>query len=226
AAKILANATSSREIPAKQNREFIADNRESSGRNRERAAKSSDDHGASFIARAGGREPFGNQFKIRSSAPTLDCEQEVLARLPKPVVIALAVLAGLVALPIVWVALVRFLLGDGLGLGVLFRLGLLVVVIVGSRRLARHLKESPTSRESLRTAGVAVLESLRTAGVAVAKALPPLARAIAGGTSQLFHALNSAVIYLHGCRWPVALIWFLVTCGVMIVLSIPLVGMF
>src|ERR1700730_12258387 len=99
----------------------------------------------SFIARASGREPFGNQFKIRSSAPTPVCEQEMLARLPKPVVIALAVLAGLVALPIVWPALLGFLIGDGSGLGLLFRLGLLVVVIVGSRRLARGLKESPTS---------------------------------------------------------------------------------
>src|SRR5215813_14220191 len=107
------------------------------------------------------REPFGNQFKIRSGARTPDCEHEVLARLPKPVVIALAVLAGLVALWIVFLALLRFLLGDGLGLGFLFRLALLLAVIVGSGRLARHLKESPTSRESLRTA----LESLLTAGV-------------------------------------------------------------
>src|SRR5215813_1860273 len=78
------------------------------------------------------REPFGNQFKIRSSAPTPDCEHEVLARLPKPVVIALAVLAGLVALPVVLPALLLFLIGDGSGLGLWFRLGLLVVVIVGS----------------------------------------------------------------------------------------------
>ena len=167
----------------------------------------------SVIARASGREPFGNQFKIRLSARTPDCEQEVIARLPKPVVIALAVLAGLVALPIVLLALLRFLLGDGLGLGLLFRLGLLVVVIVGSRRLARHLKESPTS-----------LESLRTAGVAVAGTLPPLARTIAGGTSQLFHALKSAVIYLCGCRWPVALIWFLVTFGIFILQADPGIG--
>src|SRR5262249_39690732 len=155
---------------------------------------------------------------------TPDCEHEVLARLPKPVVIALAVLAGLVALPVVLPALLLFLIGDGSGLGLWFRLGLLVVVIVGSRRLARHLRESPASRESLRAAGVAVLELLgaavvavlellRTAGVAVAKALPPLARAIAGATSQLFNALKSAVIYLFGCRWPVALIWFLLTFG-------------
>ena len=146
----------------------------------------------------------------------------MLARLPKSVVIALAMLAGLVALWIVFLALLRFLLGGGLGLGLLFRLALLLVVVVGSGRLARHLKESPTSRESLRTA----LESLRTAGVAVARALPPLARMIAGGTSRLFHALKSAVIYLCGCRWPMARIWFLVTYGIMLVLSIPLVGMF
>jgi hypothetical protein len=175
---------------------------------------------------ASGREPFGNQFKIRSSVPTPDCELEVLARLPRPVVIVLAVLAGLVALPIVLLALLRFLLGDGLGLGSLFRLGLLVVVIVGLRRLARHLKESPTSRESLRAAGVAVLELLRTAGIAIAKALPPLARAIAGGTSQLFRALKSAVTYLRGCRWPTALIWFLVTFGILILQSNPGIGFF
>jgi hypothetical protein len=175
---------------------------------------------------ASGREPFGNHFKIRSSARTPDCEQEVLARLPKPVVIALAVLAGLVALPIVLPALLLFLIGDGSGLGLLFRLGLLVVVIVGSRRLARHLKESPTSVESLRTAGVAVLELLRTAGVAVARTIPPLARTIAGGTSQLFQALKSAVIYLCGCRWPVALIWFLVTFGIFILQADPGIGFF
>jgi len=180
----------------------------------------------SLIARASGREPFGNQFKIRSNAPAPDCEHEVLARLPRPVVIALAVLAGLVVLPIVLPALLLFLIGDGSGLGLLFRLGLLVVVFVGSRRLARHLKESPTSRESLRTAGVAVLELLRMAGVAVAKALPPLARTIAGGTSQLFHGLKSAVIYLCGCRWPVALIWFLVTFGIVILQADPGTGIF
>jgi hypothetical protein len=139
----------------------------------------------------------------------------VLARLPKPVVIALAVLAGLVALPFVWTALLLFLIGDGSGLGLLFRLGLLVVVIVGSRRLARRLKESPTS-----------LESLRTTGVAVARTLPPLARTIAGGTSQLFHALKSSVIYLRGCRWPKALIWFLVTFGIFILQAYPSTGIF
>ena len=180
----------------------------------------------SFIARASGREPFGNQFKIRLSATTPDCEQKCSARLPKPVVIALAVLAGLVALPFVWTALLLFLIGDGSELGVLFRLGLLVVVIVGSRRLARHLKESPTSRESLRTAGVAVLEWLRTAGVAVARTLPPLARTIAGGTRQLFRAIESSVVYLRGCRWPMALIWFLVTFGILILQSNPGIGFF
>jgi hypothetical protein len=180
----------------------------------------------SVIARASGREPFGNQFKIRLSVRTPDCGHDVLARLPKPVVIALAVLAGLVALPFVWTALLLFLIGDGSGLGLLFRLGLLVVVIAGSRWLARHLKESPTSRESLRTASVAVLESLRTAGVVVARTLPPLARTIAGGTRQLFHALKSSVIYLRGCRWPMALIWFLVTFGIFILQAHPGIGFF
>jgi hypothetical protein len=139
-------------------------------------------------------------------------------------VIALAVLAGVVALPFVLLALLRFLLGDGSDLGLLFRLGLLVVVIAGSRRLARHLQESPTSRESLRTAGVAVAESLCTAGVAVARTLPPLARTIAGGTRRLFHALESSVIYLCGCRWPVALIWFLATFGIFILQAHPGTG--
>src|SRR5215470_16565197 len=164
-----------------------------------------------FIARASGGEPFGNQFKIRSSARTPGCEQDVLARLPKPVVIALAVLAGLVA----WLALLLFLSGNGSGLGLLFRLGLLVIVVVGLRWLARALKENPTA-----------LESLRTAGVAVARALPPLARTIAGATSQLFNALNSAVIYLCGCRWPVALIWFLVAAGIFLLQTNPGIGFF
>jgi hypothetical protein len=150
----------------------------------------------------------------------------VLARLPKPVVIALAVLAGLAALPIVLLALLRFLLGDGLGFGTLFRLGLLIAVILASGRLARHLKESPASRESLRAAGVAALELLRPAGVALAEALPPLARMIAGGTRRLFHALESAVIYLSGCRWPVALIWFPVTFGIFILQVDPGIGFF
>jgi hypothetical protein len=184
-----------------------------------------------LIARAGGREPFGNHFKIKSSAHTLDCDQDVLARLPKPAVIALAVLAGVVALPIVSTALPLFLFADGSDLGLLFRLGLLVVVIVGSRRLAKHLKESPASRETLRTGIVAAAKALpplaratRMAIVAVAKALPPLARAIAGGTRRLFHALESAVIYLCGCRWPTALIWFLVTFGILVLQANPVTG--
>src|SRR5438105_9969492 len=115
----------------------------------------------------------------------------MLARLPRPVVIALGVLAALVALPTLWPALLLFLIGDGDELGLLLRLGLLVAVIMGSKRLARFFKEDP-----------ARLESLRTTGVAIVKTIPPLVRAIAGGTRWLVNALKSAVIYLGGCRWP------------------------
>src|SRR5207237_1173483 len=132
----------------------------------------------------------------------------MLARLPRPVVITMAVLAGLFALPY-WPALLRFLIGDGDQLGLLLRLGLLVAVIMGSRRLARFFKEDP-----------ARLESLRTTGVTVAKTIPPLVRAIAGGTRWLVNALKSAVIYLGGCRWPRALLWFVLTFGIFILQSI------
>ncbi len=137
----------------------------------------------------------------------------MLARLPKPVVIALAVLAALFALPTVWPALLRLLIGDGDELGMVLRLGLLVALIMGSRRLAKALRENP-----------AHLETLLTTGVAVAKTLPPLARAISGGARWLFDALKIIVIYLRGCRWPRALGWFLVTLGIFLVQAIPVVG--
>lgn len=139
----------------------------------------------------------------------------MLARLPKPVVIALAVLAAFVALPTVWMALLRFLIGDGDELGLLFRLALLVAVIVGSRRLAGILKDDP-----------AHLESLRTAGVAIVKTVPPLARTIARAARQFFNALKIAVIYLRGCRWPIALHWFLLTFVIFILQAIPVTGIF
>jgi hypothetical protein len=139
----------------------------------------------------------------------------VLARLPKPVVIALAGLAALVALSTLWPALLGFLIGDGSGLGFLFRLGLLVAIIVGLRQLAGSVTANPTA-----------LASLRTAGVAVVKTLPPLARTISGGTRWLFQALKSTVIYLRGCRWPRALLWFLVTFGIFILQAIPDAGFF
>lgn len=137
----------------------------------------------------------------------------MLARLPKPVVIALAVLAALFALPTVWPALLSVLIGDGDELGMVLRLGLLVALVMGSRRLARALREDP-----------AHLETLLTTGVAVARTLPPLARAISGGARRLFDVLEIIVIYLRGCRWPRASIWFLVTLGIFLVQAIPVVG--
>lgn len=139
----------------------------------------------------------------------------MIARLPRPALIAMAVLAGVVALQIVWPALVRALIGDGDELGLVFRFGLLAAVIAGVRPLARVLKENRAS-----------LESLLTAGVAVARTIPPLARTIAAAARQLFGALKRTVIYLRGCRWPKALIWFWLTCGIFLLQAIPDIGFF
>lgn len=139
----------------------------------------------------------------------------MLARLPKPVVIALGVLAAFVALQILWAPLLRFLIGDGDGLGLLLRLGLLAAVIAAVKPLARILKENR-----------AAVESLGTASVAVARTVPPVARTVGGGTRHLFGALGSAVTYLRGCRWPKALIWFWLTLGIFLLQAIPDIGFF
>src|SRR5262245_47834441 len=107
----------------------------------------------------------------------------MLARLPKPIVIAMAVFAGWFLLPIVWLALLRFVTGGGPGLGLWLRLGLLVAVVFGVKRLAKVWKEDPSSLESLRTAS---LETLRTTGVVIVRTVPPLALAIASGAQRLF----------------------------------------
>jgi hypothetical protein len=139
----------------------------------------------------------------------------MLARLPKPVVIALGVLAAFVALQVLWTPLLLFLIGDGGELGLLLRLGLLAAVIAGARPLARVLNENRAS-----------LEKLGTASVAVARTIPPVARTIAGGTRHLFGALKSTVIYLRACRWPKALIWFWLTFGIFLLQAIPDIGFF
>ncbi|SDO26620.1 hypothetical protein [Afipia sp. GAS231] len=136
----------------------------------------------------------------------------MLARLPKPVVIALGVLAAFVALQILWAPLLLFLIGDGDGLGLLLRFGLLAAVIAGARPLARVLKENRAS--------------LLTASVAVARTVPPVARTITRGTGRLFNALGSAVTYLRGCRWPKALVWFWLTFGIFLLQAIPDIGFF
>jgi len=147
----------------------------------------------------------------------------MLARLPKPIVIAMAVLAGCFVLPIAWIALLRFITDGGPGLSLWLRLGLLVAVVVGVRRLAKAWKEDPSSLESLRTAS---LETLRTTGVVVVKTVPPLARAIGIGADRLFDAVKRTIIYLRGCRWPIALNWFGLTFGIFILQAIPLTGIF
>ena len=146
----------------------------------------------------------------------------MLARLPKPAAIAAALLVAWIALPTVSAALLGALIGDGSELGMLLRLGLLVAVIAGSKWLVGYLKDNPASRESLLTAGVAATK----AGVAAAKAVPPLARTIANATRQLFDALERCVTYLRGCRWPMALLWFLLTLGIFILQAIPASGFF
>jgi hypothetical protein len=162
------------------------------------------------------RKGLRNALAKDRSSPTADCEHEMLPRLPKPVVIALAVVTAWFILPDVWTAFIGFLIGDGSELAaLLLRLGLLVAVIVGSKPLLRVLKGSRPS-----------LESVRTAGVAVAKTILPLARTIAGGTIRLFNALRIAVIYLRGCRWPKALIWFWLTFGIILLQSMVVPGIF
>jgi hypothetical protein len=139
----------------------------------------------------------------------------MLARLPKPIVIAMAVLAACFTLPIVWVALLSFLIGDGSELSLLLRFGLLVAGAVGLKRLVASWKEAPPS-----------LEPLRETGVAIVKTVPPLARAIGRVTIQLFDILKRTVIYLRGCRWPIALNWFGLTLGIVILQSNLLTGIF
>ena len=47
---------------------------------------------------------------------------------------------------------------------------------------------------------------------------------MAGGTIELGNALRIAVIYLRGCRWPTALIWFLLTFVIILLQAIPATG--
>ena len=115
----------------------------------------------------------------------------MLARLPKPIVIAMLVLGAFLAMPTVSQALVGALSGEP---GLLIGLGLLAAVIAGLRWLAKAPREDRTA------------ESVRAASVAIVAAVPPVARAIAGGTRWLLDTVKSAVIFLRGCRWPKALI--------------------